>query len=201
MSGFKYKFALCGNTTVYKEIGEYPILKDYIEKRTENEFIAYATYDSYFPNHKDGIRNEWKLYIATILINVTQDFDPFSNEDITFVRYNTDSYRIMAKQLYRDKNGVYFKLDSKKQYLFDNQNKELTNFIKKCRKEYENDDKIGKFVGYDYDKFVDNFNKEFDRPFRVTKIDGQPCVVTCDYRPERLNLHVEDKKIVDITFG
>ncbi len=40
-----------------------------------------------------------------------------------------------------------------------------------------------------------------DTKWRYLSIDGEGCVCTADFRPDRLNFDVVDGKIVDITLG
>lgn len=40
-----------------------------------------------------------------------------------------------------------------------------------------------------------------DLRFRISRIDGEPQILTCDYRPDRLNLEITDGVIVGVTLG
>jgi len=44
--------------------------------------------------------------------------------------------------------------------------------------------------------------KEFkDRYYRIVKIDGKDMMITCDFKPDRLNLEIEKGIIVKVTNG
>lgn len=43
--------------------------------------------------------------------------------------------------------------------------------------------------------------KEHDIPSRIVSVDGQPRPTTMDFRPNRLNFHVENGKVVKVTKG
>lgn len=45
------------------------------------------------------------------------------------------------------------------------------------------------------------FCDEAGTPHRVTKLDGNDLIVTCDYVPERVNFEVEKDIIINVTFG
>lgn len=40
-----------------------------------------------------------------------------------------------------------------------------------------------------------------DKKYRIVRIDGKGMMVTCDYRPERLNLEIENNIITKIHNG
>lgn len=40
-----------------------------------------------------------------------------------------------------------------------------------------------------------------DIKHRVSRVNGQPRVLTADFNPERINLHIEDGIVIDFTTG
>lgn len=42
---------------------------------------------------------------------------------------------------------------------------------------------------------------ERDLPHRVVEIDGEPQIVTRDFRPERINFAVKEGKVIAVTMG
>lgn len=56
---------------------------------------------------------------------------------------------------------------------------------------------FGHLVGIPLEKGNDNIDPSFS--IRVTKIDGQPCVVTHDFRLDRINVEIENGIITNVT--
>ena len=48
---------------------------------------------------------------------------------------------------------------------------------------------------------VKTFLEGRDLRFRFSRIDGEPQIITCDYRPDRLNLEIVEGVIVGVTLG
>ena len=48
---------------------------------------------------------------------------------------------------------------------------------------------------------VEKYLKDNDIRYRYVNIDMMPMVVTCDFRPERVNLSVNEGKVTNISYG
>ena len=46
-----------------------------------------------------------------------------------------------------------------------------------------------------------SFLEKAEIKHRVTKVDGMPRVITADFNPDRINLHLENSIVVDLTMG
>ncbi len=50
-------------------------------------------------------------------------------------------------------------------------------------------------------EYAEDILEERNIIYRVVMIDNVPFMLTADYKPERLNLYIEDGKVVKITNG
>lgn len=48
-------------------------------------------------------------------------------------------------------------------------------------------------------KDAERFTSSNDFTLRVVKKDGQPCIITCDYRLDRINVEIQDGIIVTVS--
>lgn len=57
-----------------------------------------------------------------------------------------------------------------------------------------------RFTGMNFESAKKDFEKE-NIKYRVVSIDNRPCIITCDYNPNRFNLYLENNIITSITTG
>ena len=56
------------------------------------------------------------------------------------------------------------------------------------------------YIGQTYIKVRSQLNK-LGIDFRVVSIDGEACMITSDFKPERLNIEIENEIVVNIYGG
>lgn len=106
---------LKGEPLIIKEDPKIMIVKGVYEKTRENMF---------------GLSDYYKLYAVCAIVNVTKDFNPYSDE-LILIEYDTSSFQIRPKLIYKDKKGYYYKPYGKVVRLTELEMKEVDDFINK----------------------------------------------------------------------
>lgn len=57
----------------------------------------------------------------------------------------------------------------------------------------------GAAIGMD-EKWAEEFFAQFNYSMRVTRRDGQDCIITRDYRFDRVNVTVREGKVIEISY-
>jgi len=55
-------------------------------------------------------------------------------------------------------------------------------------------------LGLDLESAAKKLETE-NKIYRISRVDNTPMMITCDFVPERLNLEIEDGKIINVTNG
>lgn len=92
------KLAIVQHTEKYLEKGE--------DISLDNDKYIICDYEYYRETAKG--HSVYSMYVLCVLVNVTKDFDPYS-ESIIKVDSDTSSFQIRPKLIYKDRKGLYYK--------------------------------------------------------------------------------------------